>query len=76
MLRRAGALLIAGLLVGACAGNPESGKSSATQDPSSFLAAPSNQRAMAGLLDKDGIAAGSQSTAASRSCRLCRRLAG
>jgi len=59
MLRRAGALLIAGLLVGACAGNPESGKSSATQDPSSFLAAPSNQRAMAGLLDKDGKAVGS-----------------
>ncbi len=59
MLRRAAALLIAGLLVGACAGGPSSGKSSATQDPSSFLAAPSNQRAMAGLLDKDGKAIGS-----------------
>lgn len=59
MLRRASALLIAGLLVGACTGGPESGKSSATQDPSSFLAAPSNQRAMAGLQDKDGKAVGS-----------------
>ena len=59
MLRRAGAVLIAGLLVSACSGGPESGKSSATQDPSSFLAAPSNQRAMSGLLDKDGKAVGS-----------------
>lgn len=59
MLRRAGALLIAGLLVAACGGGPSSGKSSATQDPSSFLAAPSNQRAMAGLVEKSGKAVGS-----------------
>jgi Cu-Zn family superoxide dismutase len=66
MLRRAGALLIAALLVGACAGSPNNGKSSATQDPSSFLAAPSNQRAMAGLLDKDGKAVGSATLAEDR----------
>lgn len=59
MLRRAAAVLIAALVVGACGGGPDSGKSTATQDPSSFLAAPSNQRAMAGLQDKDGKAVGS-----------------
>ncbi len=59
MLRRASTVLIAGLLVGACGGGPDSGKSAATQDPSSFLAAPSNQRAMAGLVDKDGKPVGS-----------------
>lgn len=65
MLRRAGALLLAALLAAAC-GSPTSGKSSATQDPSSFLAAPSNQRAMSGLLDKDGKAVGSATLAEDR----------
>ena len=59
MLRPGAALLAAGLLAAACGGGPASGKSSATQDPSSFLAAPTNQRAQAGLLDKDGKAVGS-----------------
>lgn len=58
MLRGAAAILAAGILAAACAGGPDSGKSSATQDPSSFLAAPSNQRAQAGLLDKDGKGVG------------------
>ena len=66
MLRAAGALLLSGLLVAACGGSPNSGKSSATQDPSSFLAAPTNQRAMAGLLDKDGKAIGSLTLAEDR----------
>lgn len=61
MLRRLAAILAAGLLAAACGGGPASGKSSATQDPSSFLAAPTNQRAQAGLLDKDGKGVGSAS---------------
>ena len=59
MLRQGAALLAAGLIGAACAGGPTAGKSAATQDPSSFLAAPTNQRAMSGLLDKDGKAVGS-----------------
>jgi len=66
MLRRTAALLVALVVVAACGGGPNSGKSSATQDPSSFLAAPSNQRAMAGLLDKDGKAVGSLTLAEDR----------
>lgn len=66
MLRRAGALFLAAVLAAACGGGPESGKSSSTQDPSSFLAAPSNQKAMAGLLDKDGKAVGSASLSEDR----------
>ena len=54
------------LLVAACSGSPNNAKSSATQDPSSFLAAPTNQRAMAGLLDKDGKAVGSLTLAEDR----------
>jgi Cu-Zn family superoxide dismutase len=65
MLRTAALLLLAGAAAAAC-GSPASGKSSATQDPSSFLAAPSNQRAMAGLLDKDGKAVGSATIAEDR----------
>ncbi|HEX4744208.1 MAG TPA: superoxide dismutase family protein [Candidatus Limnocylindria bacterium] len=66
MLRAAGALLLTALLVAACSGSPDNAKSSATQDPSSFLAAPTNQRAMAGLLDKDGKAVGSLTLAEDR----------
>lgn len=66
MLRRAAALVSVGLLAAACGGGPASGKSSATQDPSSFLAAPTNQRAQAGLLDKDGKGVGSASFAEDR----------
>jgi len=66
MLRRASALVIAALLAAGCGGSAASGKSSATQDPSSFLAAPSNQRAMAGLADKDGRAVASASFAEDR----------
>lgn len=61
MVRRAGALALVAVLVTACgAGSPgpASGKSSATQDPSSFLAAASNQRAQAGLINKDGSTIG------------------
>lgn len=46
-------------LTAACSGSPTNGKSSATSDPNGFLAAASNQRAMAGLVDKDGKAVGS-----------------
>ena len=66
MLRAAAALLVPVLLVAACGGGPDSGKSSATPDPNSFLAAPTNQRAMAGLLDKDGKAVGSLTLAEDR----------
>ena len=66
MLRPGAALLAAGLLAAACGGGPSSGKSSATQDPSSFLAAPTNQRAQAGLLDKDGKGVGSATFAEDR----------
>lgn len=66
MLRQGAAILAAGLLAAACGGGPASGKSSATQDPSSFLAAQTNQRAQAGLLDKDGKSVGSASFAEDR----------
>ena len=66
MLRQGAAILAAGLLAAACGGGPASGKSSATQDPSSFLAAQTNQRAQAGLLGKDGKGAGSASFAEDR----------
>lgn len=59
MFRQGAAILAAGILAAACGGGPASGKSTATQDPSSHLAAPTNQRAMSGLLDKDGKAVGS-----------------
>lgn len=59
VIRRAAALALALTLVAACGGSAYNGKSSATPDPNAFLAAPSNQRAMAGLLDKDGKAVGS-----------------
>lgn len=61
MVRRLAGLGLAALLVAACAAGspgPASGKSSATQDPSSFLAAASNQRAQAGLINKDGSTIG------------------
>lgn len=57
MVRRASALALAALLVAACgpgSPGPASGKSAATPDPNSFLAAASNQRAQAGLINKDG----------------------
>ncbi len=66
MHRRVAALVVAGLLAAACGGGPASGKSSATPDPSSFLAAPTSQRATAGLLDKDGKTVGWVSLAEDR----------
>lgn len=58
MPRRAAVLILAGLLAAGCTGSPASGMSSATQDPRTFLAAPTSQRATAGLLDKDGKSVG------------------
>jgi Cu-Zn family superoxide dismutase len=66
MARRPASLLVAALLVAACGGGPTSGRSSATEDPSTFLAAPSNQRANAALLDKDGKPVGSANFAEDR----------
>ena len=66
MFRQGAAILAAGILAAACGGGPSSGRSTATHDPSTFLAAPTNQRAMSGLLDKDGKAVGSATFAEDR----------
>lgn len=55
---RLAALGVVCALALACTGGPESGKSQATPDPSSFLAAPSAPRATAGLLDRAGKTVG------------------
>lgn len=53
------AIASAGLLVvAACSGGPESGKSSATPDPEPFLAAMTAERAQAGLTNAQAAAVG------------------
>ena len=57
-IHRLAALTAVCALAIACTGGPESGKSKATQDPSSFLAASTAPRATAGLLDAAGKTVG------------------
>jgi len=56
--QRLAALAVVCALALACTGGPESGKSTATSDPSSFLAAPTARVAQAGFLDAAGKTAG------------------
>lgn len=58
MLARSLPLVIVVLLAAACYAGPANAKASATQDASSFLAAPTSPRATAALADKDGRAVG------------------
>ena len=54
------------LLIAACATGPDNGKASATANPDSFLAAPTNVRAQAAINDARGAAIGLASFAEDR----------
>ncbi|MGH2499878.1 MAG: superoxide dismutase family protein [Candidatus Limnocylindria bacterium] len=59
MMRALAASFVVALAVAACGGGPESGKSDATPDPNSFVAAATANRAQAGLANAQGSAVGS-----------------
>ncbi len=60
------ALFALALILAACATGPENGKSSATANPDSFIAAPTNVRAQAPIADAKGAAVGLASFAEER----------